>query len=559
MAFLPDGEGLTIVGLLFMTLVYGHILLKAAECIGEGSELLLTVFGPGIVGGLVIPILGAIPDGMIILFSGLSGGTRDEMLSKLEIGLGTLAGSTVCLITLPWAITIFLGRRDLDPLTGNAQWKLVNGIKAPKCDNKFSLLHSGITVTKSTAKSVWVMLGTSMCYLIIQIPAAISSSQTSEQQAQNEHIPALIGLIVSLLALVGYCIYQLKSATAEENIERKSEEARVRRWQRHFGKTIGRFDNVVKETYNRMDRDNSGGLDIKELGVGFKLLGLHISNETLLQSLMEKLDEDGTGKITLPEFRRAVKLWMHPGLRSYTQMLSNYSGIHEQTIPLGCPPQQDTSSQVDTMSPLDQSEFQRPRGSRESQVLEFVCKALPTERKPLLGDAHQDEIENNMGLEGPEKYILVKAVTYLIIGVGLVLIFSDPMVSILSFLATKIGVGAFYVSFVLTPLASNASEIVTALYFATSKTEAKVSMAHASLYGAACMNNTFCLAVFLLLIYVHDLPWQFTAETLCILLSEVAVALLGYKRTIPAWKALVSLLIYPMALLFVIIWHLVDA
>jgi len=101
MALLPDGEGLSTVGLLFMTLVYGYILLTAAEQIGEGSELLLTALGPGIVGGLVIPILGAIPDGMIILFSGLSGGNQEEMMSQLQIGLGTLAGSTVCLLTVP--------------------------------------------------------------------------------------------------------------------------------------------------------------------------------------------------------------------------------------------------------------------------------------------------------------------------------------------------------------------------------------------------------------------------------------------------------------------------
>jgi len=80
------------------------------------------------------------------------------------------------------------------------------------------------------------------------------------------------------------------------------------------------------------------------------------------------------------------------------------------------------------------------------------------------------------------------------------------MVAILGKLASKIGVGAFYVSFVVTPIASNVTEVVSALYFAKSKTEAKVSTAHASLYGAACMNNTFCLAVFFFIIYFNRLP-----------------------------------------------------
>jgi len=68
MAYLQDGEGLsTIIGLLFMNT---KVLRTAAKEIGEASELLLSALGPGIVGGLLIPILGAIPDGMIILFSG---------------------------------------------------------------------------------------------------------------------------------------------------------------------------------------------------------------------------------------------------------------------------------------------------------------------------------------------------------------------------------------------------------------------------------------------------------------------------------------------------------
>ena len=50
---------------------YGFILFKAAVLIGEGSEKLLLIYGPGIVGGLLIPILGAIPDGAIVLVSGL--------------------------------------------------------------------------------------------------------------------------------------------------------------------------------------------------------------------------------------------------------------------------------------------------------------------------------------------------------------------------------------------------------------------------------------------------------------------------------------------------------
>ena len=39
----------------------------AAKSLSNGSELLLEILGPGIIGGLFLPILGALPDAMLIL------------------------------------------------------------------------------------------------------------------------------------------------------------------------------------------------------------------------------------------------------------------------------------------------------------------------------------------------------------------------------------------------------------------------------------------------------------------------------------------------------------
>ena len=40
---------------------------------------LCSLYGPGIVGGFLIPILGAVPDGVIILISGLGDGSKEEI------------------------------------------------------------------------------------------------------------------------------------------------------------------------------------------------------------------------------------------------------------------------------------------------------------------------------------------------------------------------------------------------------------------------------------------------------------------------------------------------
>lgn len=73
--------------------------LSASNMISDGSELLLLVPAvAGIVGSVVLPVLGAVPDGAIVLFSGLGDDAQDE----LSVGVGALAGSTIMLLTIPW-------------------------------------------------------------------------------------------------------------------------------------------------------------------------------------------------------------------------------------------------------------------------------------------------------------------------------------------------------------------------------------------------------------------------------------------------------------------------
>ena len=82
-----------------LMLGYGYVLLKGAEYISDGSERLLEVLDPGLIGGLLLPVLGAVPDAAIIVVSGL-GGSVEEAQDQVSVGMGTLAGSTIMLLTL---------------------------------------------------------------------------------------------------------------------------------------------------------------------------------------------------------------------------------------------------------------------------------------------------------------------------------------------------------------------------------------------------------------------------------------------------------------------------
>jgi hypothetical protein len=68
----------TLLGNLFLLLVYGYFMYKSATMLSEGSELLLIVSDPGVVGGLLLPIVGVLPD--TILVAGIS---TSESISKV--------------------------------------------------------------------------------------------------------------------------------------------------------------------------------------------------------------------------------------------------------------------------------------------------------------------------------------------------------------------------------------------------------------------------------------------------------------------------------------------
>jgi Ca2+/Na+ antiporter len=104
---------ITITGNLVLIIFYGALLGVAAKVISDGAEMLLDLGLPAtLIGGIVLPLLGAVPDSAMIIASGI-GGSKDHANKQIAVGMGTLAGSTIMLLTLPWLGSIILGRVDI--------------------------------------------------------------------------------------------------------------------------------------------------------------------------------------------------------------------------------------------------------------------------------------------------------------------------------------------------------------------------------------------------------------------------------------------------------------
>merc|ERR1719210_308864 len=153
--------------LLFLTCIYGVILYQSSNLIAGGSELLLLFPSvAGIVGSVVLPILGAVPDGVMVLFSGLG----PDAQSQVSVGVGALAGSTVMLLTLPWFLAIMSGSVPIKD--GKAKY-------GKSGENITGL--AGVQYQAELPKSAKIMMGTTILYLVVQIPAYLQESKTPKE------------------------------------------------------------------------------------------------------------------------------------------------------------------------------------------------------------------------------------------------------------------------------------------------------------------------------------------------------------------------------------------
>merc|ERR1711935_862805 len=172
----------------------------------------------------------------------------------------------------------------------------------------------------------------------------------------------------------------------------------------------------------------------------------------------------------------------------------------------------------------------------------------------LADDEEEEELPDEIAElpAGEQQYAIKKmAFSMLALGTFMVLMFADPMVEVMQEIAVRVNISPFYVSFVLAPLASNASEVIASQYYAAKKTTKTIGVSLSALQGAACMNNTFCLAIFMGLIYFRGLAWQYTAETISIILVQVIIFLMTREETMTKSQGIVIMACFPLSIALV--------
>lgn len=568
-------------GLLWLFLSYGYILYRASGLISEGSELLLLVPSlAGLVGGVVLPLLGAVPDGAIMLFSGI--GDIESAQETLSVGVGALAGSTIMLLTVPWGMSVLAGKVNLVPLDGTG--KLVANYKGEtKLSSGQSIHKSGVTITSEVKHGAFVMLLTTIPYFLIQFPASYLEGEHSDNIAKGEKLWAFLALIVCVTGFVGYLFIHFKASREDEQKFRRMEVMKNMLLtgklslggifydlvKTYDGKSVltgtknGQYqsiDNgsmepspqvleylksVLSASFQKYDLDNSATLGKNEVRIFLKDFHEDMSEEEL-DVLFAKYDKDGSGGITLDEF-----------------VLACYSIV--------------TAAH---MEPMKSEAMMTPEESLERGIAAAALDAIQSSN----GEEEEEEVPHDIAKLSPEKQeaaVKKKAFTMLAFGTFLVLLFSgelnillllvnvtspskitlcpilglsmytDPMVDVMQEIAFRVNISPFYVSFILAPLASNASEVIASSYYASKKTTKTITVSFSALEGAAAMNNTFCLSIFMGLIFFRGLAWQYTAETISIVLVQVIIYLMTLKDVLTAFDGLMIISVFPLSIVLI--------
>ena len=544
-------------GLIWLFVSYGYVLYYASNLISEGSDLLMLVPSmAGLVGGVVLPLLGAVPDGAIMFFSGI--GDIETAQETLSVGVGALAGSTIMLLTIPWALSVYGGRVDLD-VNGTPQY-LAKPKLTPKLGLNDELFYTGVSVTEAVKHGAIIMSITTIPYFLIQVPALFLHGP-SEEVAEGEHWWALSGLLVCLIGFVAYLSLQLQ--ISRKGMDKGKRVAVVKKLLQQgevslcgaLGAQVraveGRdttglalkaaqeyqsvddgtlplqpppavvdyLKEILLEAFMKYDTNRDGTLDKTEVKLFFQDFHEDISAEDM-DTLFDTFDTDNSGSISFDEFIGACYVF----IQKHSKESAAGKAAKKQDRPSYQQTRRDTTHEA-----LVNNMFQ-DNGEEEEEI--------PEELVDLDPDAQQRAIKR-------------KAFAMLFIGTSLVIIFSDPMVDVMQQIAVELHMSPFYVSFILAPLASNASEVIASQYYAAKKTRKTITVSLTALEGAASMNNTFCLSIFMGLIFFRGLAWQYTAETIAIIVVEFTMMAMAQKDVLTTFHAALIMAIFPLSIALV--------
>ncbi|XP_027342945.1 sodium/calcium exchanger NCL1-like [Abrus precatorius] len=304
--FLPCTNN--IFGHLFLILVYEYLLFHGESYLANGGEQIFKILGPGIFGASAFHIIGALPESLILLVSGLVS-SREIAQEYGFTGVGLLAGSSILLLTVVWGSCVIAGSQEFvhDSLRSNSVHRSL----------KVLLTGCGIVTDLETSYTARIMVFSVIPLAIMQIPTFFQFSSGPRSMT------LVVALVISTIFLLLYFIYQIFEPWVQKRrleyvkhdhlILRILEHVQKNTLQRILTKNGTPNVSAIRRLYREIDPEGSSGISaakVKDLLLRNKVTETNMDEEKEIKEVLEIFDLDGDQKITREEFVSGFTKWL---------------------------------------------------------------------------------------------------------------------------------------------------------------------------------------------------------------------------------------------------------
>ncbi|XP_022847540.1 sodium/calcium exchanger NCL-like [Olea europaea var. sylvestris] len=603
--FLPCAENAG--GYIFQILVYQGLLVFGGMQLSIGSKVFFKIleikFHTSKYVGIIFRILMGLPSMMMMIISGIFG-SKETAQSLVSLGVGIFAGVTVFTLTLQWGICLIYGANYLQNNGESAD----SGSR-----EKSKLKDTGVTLHEATQPLAGIMLLSLVPYIIVQLVDIFNASRTVLLIACIVSAAFLLTYFIYQLLISDYLQYEFVTKVLMSYLEEKGkivddagnlnhdrikevfneankddddyitdDELRKLFKKIEPGMSDGDIESAVAKTIKNFDHDNDKKINLDEFTKACEFLSKdgdffsrEFSDEIFQQFYL---------------MRKHHKLGIHPIMSKF--LVHAQSKLPEGESLIGEDGKANTEKIKDLFGQyvID--------GNDEISIDELKKLIKPVkfgDLEPKLNDVvktivyhfhykRDDKIDKEEFVHGIKKWLdeavkiakcldktksvkefdrivweklvhrrtfwnFVKCVSRIVLGIVIMTFVGGPLTTSILQLSYAIGVPSFSISFVIVPLAMNTRTLIEAIFPVGEKTQKTASLIFSEIYNSVAMNNISNLTILLAVVYVKDLPWDYSAEVLTILVVCAVIGILGFSTTkYPFWTCLLAFFLYPFSL-----------
>lgn len=471
----------------------------------------------------------------------------DDPQKGLNTGMGALAGSTIMLLTWPWFLAVQTGRVNIQdgactykrPQDADEDWEKLSK------DSERHLCSCGVAIGASTKKNALLMVATATTFFVVQVPVFMYTKRDLNEVG-NEDFWLIVSLVLCCTWFLAYLEMSLRGSESDDAFQDKLVDKTVEGIKEGKVTIRGLLASVDEDKWKILRQINCGGLSEQLVERStWEELG-HLKK--VLLYFFSHYDTNKNGTISFDEFRMLMKD-LNENLDEATQRV-----IFAET-------DKDHNNDLSYQEFLDlivnfSTQPWRPQKTTKTvrhPTALYAGDVVPESDE--VDEADEEDMPSDLADLSPDEQqqlLRGRAFWKLTLGLALVLIFTYPMCDLLTTMGDKLDMSSFYVAFLLAPIAANASELATALKLASKKTKGSIDQALSALEGAAIMNNTFVLGIFMTLILCKRYVWKFAAETITVVVFQFMIgACVRTSKTQNLFVALCILMCYPMSLVCV--------